>query len=212
MSFSRTKFILGTASVATAAAAATPVKIAASVAASPLSNVAASTKSSSVVDALRAVSIVTSTRPRPAGAKGACGEHYFALRDLVGEAHAGGFPDWAGVVFDPSETPTRLAAVPMHCGGTAGATVVAVIEHSSDGTRYVGAIRQGHKQRAFFKDGSLQIATPKWAPGEPNACWSETRVGRYSLEDGAIKLVSQHVMPTTKFVENHRFLFKVCQA
>jgi hypothetical protein len=161
---------------------------------------------------LKAVSIITNTRQRPAGAKGACGEQYFRLCDSVGEGYAGGFPHWGGVVTDPTETESRLAAVPMHCGGTAGATVVAVIEQSKDGARYVGAIRQGHKQRAFFKDGSLHVATPKWAPGEPNAFWSETRVGRYALEDGAIRLVSEQVMPTQQFVEDHRFLFHVCRA
>jgi hypothetical protein len=127
---------------------------------------------------------------------------YLHFADLPGQgtSHTGGFPCWDRIVIGKDGASGRwLAAIPMACGGTAGVTVISVFAESTPGPTFVGVIRQGHKQCAYFADGALHVSTPVWGSREPNAFWSKTRVGRYALTDDAIQLERDVVIGTKEF-------------
>jgi len=72
--------------------------------------------------------------------------------------HRGGFPLWQRVQVGQDGIHGRwLAVIPMLCGGTARATVLAVYVDSCAGPNFAGLIRQGHKQSAFFAESGLHV-------------------------------------------------------
>jgi hypothetical protein len=126
--------------------------------------------------------------------------HHFANLAGQGASHTGGFPCWERIVVGKDEASGRwLAAIPMACGGTAGVTMISVFAESAPRPKFVGVIRQGHKQCAYFADGALHVSTPVWGPREPNAFWSKTRVGRYALTDDTIQLERDVVIGIEEF-------------
>lgn len=112
------------------------------------------------------------------------------------EAWPGGYPDLDAVAIgEDAATGRWLAAVPLLCGCSSGATTMAVFAEIASRPKLVGAIRQGDRQSAFFANGSLHISTPHRLPADP-LCDDYSTVCAYAVTTSTITKVSNTVMPT----------------
>ncbi len=136
------------------------------------------------------------------------GRKYFKFSDIQAAitrdsaARAGGywlFPTTGALGYEKTSN-IPVAALPLQCGGTAGALTVAVFVAENEGPRLVGVIQQGDKQQVFFVDNTLHVATPVRDEDEPNCSWRRTRVARYGISssDGVSK-IGEHVITTVRF-------------
>lgn len=84
------------------------------------------------------------------------------------DARPGGYPSLRDTAIGKdASSGLWVAAIPLLCGCSAGATSVAVFARSANGPKLVGAIRQGDKQSVFFANGALHVATPHRLVDEP---------------------------------------------
>ncbi|MDE2482040.1 MAG: hypothetical protein KGN02_07610 [bacterium] len=116
-------------------------------------------------------------------------------------ARAGGywmFPTSGALGYEKTSN-LPVAALPLQCGGTAGALTVAVFVAASGNPQFVGVIQQGDKQGVFFVDGTLHVATPVRDADEPNCSWRRTRVARYSVGSHGIDKIDENVITTVRF-------------
>lgn len=120
-------------------------------------------------------------------------------RDPV--ARAGGywmFPN-TGVLGYEKTSNLPVAALPLQCGGTAGALTIAVFVAANGYPQLVGVIQQGDKQGVFFVDGTLHVATPVRDADEPSCSWRRTRIARYSIALNEISKIDEAIITTVRF-------------
>jgi len=116
----------------------------------------------------------------------------------------GGYPlIEAGAVGYDRANQCWLATIPLHCGGTASVTTIGLFVSSNSGPVLAGSIKRGHKLSAFFSEGSLHVAVPVWAKGEPNALYSQIRVVRYWLQDGILAHDDGALMSTRAYLRRY---------
>jgi hypothetical protein len=117
-------------------------------------------------------------------------------------AWPGGYPVFtaAAAGYDNSSG-QWLAAIPLHCGGTAGVNVLGVFADTGKEPKYVGKIGQGSKALAFFKDGALHVATARYSEGEAMCSWRRTKVARYDFSSGRPALAEGSILQTAYFRE-----------
>jgi|GEM_PF-2972223 hypothetical protein len=125
-------------------------------------------------------------------------------------ARAGGywlFPNTGALAYERTSR-LPVAVLPLQCGGTAGALTVAVFVAEKGNPKLVGVIQQGDKQRVFFLDGTLHVATPVRDADEPNCSWRRTRVARYSIGPHRISKIDENVITTVRFNRIYRNAIK----
>jgi len=116
-------------------------------------------------------------------------------------ARAGGywmFPNTGALGYEKTSN-LPVAALPLQCGGTAGALTVAVFAAENGNPQLVGVIQQGDKQGVFFVDGTLHVATPVRDADEPNCSWRRTRIARYSIGLHGTSKIDENVITTVRF-------------
>lgn len=168
----------------------------------------------SVWQALRARVTDSFARPRFRGVEwpkvlaAAGGEYHTACGTVLdrpyyfvkGTKGLGGYPVLsAGAEGFDRSSGRWLAAIPMHCGGTAGVTHVNVFAATNGDPVFVAQIHQGSKLSVFFRNGLLHVGNAVWARGEPNCRWSSTRVVRYDFSCGEAFAVSESILQTSHF-------------
>lgn len=193
MPISRERFIGGAAAVVGASA----VPIASSVPA--LAEAAHPFAGMVLVDAVKAAA-----RSEMSWHYGATHEMYYSFSGLPTTGHTGGFPRWRSILVGKDQASGRwLAAIPMACGGTAGVTMIAVFAESPGGPKFVGAIRHGHKEFAYFENGSLHGVSAVFSAGDCNASPSGRRVVRYHLKGDVLTTDHEVVVASSEFFEIH---------
>jgi hypothetical protein len=122
---------------------------------------------------------------------------------VEGTKGSGGYPVFSAAAQGLDRSSGRwLAAIPMHCGGTAGITHVNVFAATKGGPVFFAQIRQGMKSSVFFTNGRLHVSNAVWAPGEPNCRWSGTRVVRYDFSYGEALAASESTLQTSHFLSH----------
>lgn len=115
------------------------------------------------------------------------------------EAWPGGYPNLDAVAIGKDRATGRwLAAVPLLCGCSSGATTVAVFAEIASRPKLVGAIRQGDRQSPFFANGTLHITTPHRLAADP-LCDGYKTICTYAVTTSTITKVSSTVMATAHF-------------
>jgi len=139
--------------------------------------------------------------PRLVGFDRMCGAKlnrtYFAVRGRKGSS---GFPSFRGAVSGiDRESGLNVAAIPMQCGGTAGATNTFVFVLGESGPVLVDEINRGYKMRPFFVDGRLHIASANLLAGDCNARPSARTVRTYAVYSDKIEERTSEFMFTAEF-------------
>ena len=195
MNPSRSQFVLGASAVAFAA----PISASLSIAGQPFEGVDWSAALSAAGGLYRS----------------ACGAHLDRPHYTLGRgpgAWPGGYPllEAAAVGFDRSSS-RWVAAIPLHCGGTAAVNVFAVFADAGAHPKYIGKIAQGPKAAAFFEGGVLHVASALYAPGEPMSRWAQTRLTSYVLRGDKPELASDSVIATALFRRTYGDRLAACR-
>lgn len=116
------------------------------------------------------------------------------------DAWPGGYPVLTAAAVGYERSSGRwLAAIPLHCGGTSGVTLLSVFADAGAEPEYVGSIRQGPKSSVFFKGGAMHVATAKYSEGESMCAWRLTRVVRYEFSSGTPVDADESIVRTAYF-------------
>lgn len=127
--------------------------------------------------------------------------YYVVNRDDGKDGFAGGVPllSHPAIGFDRASR-KWLAAISLHCGGTASCRTIIVYAWGNAGSpEYVGALLQGDKQGAFFANGALHVSTPVRDRDEPNCSWRRTRVASYALRGHQMVKNRESILTTEQF-------------
>lgn len=92
-----------------------------------------------------------------------------------------------------------LAAIPLHCGGTACVLEVAVFAPGVRIPRFLAGIGRGYKSAVFFHDGALHVSDAIIGQDETNAHYRYRRVVRYDFSSGVPVAVNKTTVEMAGF-------------